>query len=91
MHSTGSISARRVSMTRPARSASSATFCADGGRSARSVERRWPGTTSASWSNQNADMAVSTRPLCGMGSSITTSKAEMRSLVTMSRRSSPTA
>jgi hypothetical protein len=46
---------------------------------------------SASWSNQKADMAVSTRPLSGMGSAMITSKAEMRSLVTMSRRSSPTA
>ena len=29
---------------------------------------RWLGATSASWSNQNAVMAVSTRPLSGMGS-----------------------
>ena len=39
--------------------------------------------------NQNAEVAVSTRPLSGMGSAMTTSKADMRSEVTMSSRSSP--
>ena len=36
-----------------------------------------------------ADVAVSTRPLCRMGSVITTSNAEMRSDVTINNRSSP--
>ncbi len=79
------MSALRHNMTRPA----SSGFCAPGGRSARSVEIRWLGATSASSSNQNADMAVSTRPLSGMGSFMTTSKAESRSDVTSSSRPSP--
>ena len=91
MHSTGSIWALVVSITRPSRSASAATACAEGGRSARAVETRWPGTTSDSSANQKADIAVRTRPLCGIGSAMTTSNAEMRSLVTISSRSSPTA
>jgi len=55
------------------------------------VDRRWLGATLASCPDQNAVMAVSTRPLSGMGSAMTTSKAEMRSEVTMANRSSPTA
>jgi hypothetical protein len=85
MHSTGSISALRHSMTRPA----SSGRCAAAGRSARSVDRRWLPITSANCSNQNADIAVRTRPFSVMGSSITTSKAEMRSDVTRSSRPSP--
>ena len=85
MHSTGSISASRHSITRPARAGS----CAPSGRSARSVEMRWLSTTSRICSNQNADMAVSTRPLSGIGSAMTTSNAEMRSEVTISSRPSP--
>ena len=88
MHSIGSISALRQSMMRPARSGSAAATSA--GRSARSVDTRWLPATSPSCSNQKADMAVSTRPLSGIGSAMTTSKAEMRSEVTISRRSSPT-
>ena len=37
----------------------------------------------------HADIAMSTRPLSGTGSFMTTSNAEIRSLVTISRRSSP--
>jgi hypothetical protein len=44
---------------------------------------------SASSSSQKAVMAVSTRPLSGTGSSITTSKADIRSEATNSRRPSP--
>ena len=85
MHSIFSISARRTSITRPARSGSSAP----GGRSATSVEIRWLAQRSAKCSSQNCVMAVSTRPLCGMGSAITTSNADMRSEVTNSSRPSP--
>jgi hypothetical protein len=49
------------------------------------------GTTAASRSNQKFDSAVSTAPLPGIGSGSTTSKADRRSVVTISRRSSPTA
>ena len=86
MHSTGSISARRQSITRPAHSGLEA---AAGGQSARSVETRWLPATSARCANQKADIAVSTRPLSGTGSSITTSNAEMRSEVTISHWPSP--
>ncbi len=85
MHSIGSISAFRHSITRPAQSGRWALS----GRSARSVLMRWLPTTPSNCSNQNADMAVSTRPLSGMGSAITTSNAERRSDVTISRRPSP--
>ena len=78
-------------MTRPARSGAPRTA---GGRSATSVEREVApdhGRMSAKSSNQNAVIAVSTRPLLGIGSAMTTSNAESRSLVTISKRSSPTA
>ena len=42
-------------------------------------------------SNQKRDRAVSTAPFPGMGSGSTTSKAEMRSVVTIKRWASPTA
>jgi hypothetical protein len=41
--------------------------------------------------NQKFEIAVSTRPLPGIGSGSTTSKADRRSLATISRRSSPIA
>ena len=81
----GSISARRHSMKRPAMRGSRALW----GRSARSVEIRCDPTVPANCSNQKADIAVSTLPLFGTGSAITTSNAEMRSEVTISRRPSP--
>ena len=87
MHSIGSISALWQSMTRPSQSSSRRSS----GRSATSVEIRWLGATSASCSDQNSVIAVRTRPLSVMGSAMTTSKAEMRSEVTISSRSSPTA
>ena len=43
---------------------------------------------SAVRSNQKREIALSTRPLSGMGSGMITSKAEMRSEVTISMRSS---
>ncbi len=86
MHSIFSMSARRQSMTRPSASGS---LSARPGTSWASVLTRWLPTTSAKWSNQNADMAVSTRPLWVMGSDMTTSNAEMRSDVTSNSRSSP--
>ncbi len=85
MHSTGSIRQRRTSIIRPANASSRASS----GSEASSVDTRWFGATSASNSNQNALMAVSTRPLSGTGSAITTSKALSRSEATMSRRSAP--
>jgi hypothetical protein len=81
------MSALWQSMTRPSPSSSRSSS----GTSEKSVEIKWLGATSASCSDQNAVMAVRTRPLWVMGSSITTSKAEMRSEVTISSRSSPTA
>ena len=82
MHSIDSMSAFRTTMDRPARSGRSNPA---GGSS----ETRWLGARSVISSNQNAVMAVSTRPLSGIGSAITTSKAEMRSDVTNSRLPSP--
>ena len=81
-------------MMRPARSASPAALLTSAGRSATSVETRWLPTVfamSRKSSNQNAVIAVSTRPLLGIGSAMTTSNAERRSLVTMSSWSFPTA
>ena len=87
MHSIFSISARRTSIPRPATPSMSR---ASAGKSAGSTLTRWLGATSAIWSSQNAVMAVSTRPLSGTGSGITTSKAEMRSEATISRWRSST-
>ena len=84
MHSIANMSARRHSMNRPAIDSS----CAAAGRSARSVEIKWFPTIPSNCWNQNADIAVSTRPLFGTGSAITTSKALMRSDATMSSRPS---
>src|SRR5690606_28259229 len=53
-----------------------------------SVVIMWCGRTCASSWNQNADTCVRTRPLWGIPSFITTSKADTRSLAT-SNRSSP--
>ena len=90
MHSSGSISARRTSTARPAHSAGTASPPQRGRRcSAGSAATRWPGTTSAISSHQKHVMAVSTRPLSGIGSAMITSKALTRSEATMSRRSSP--
>ena len=82
----GSISALRTSMARPARS-SPAT---PAGNSAGSTLTRWLGATSAVSSSQKAVMAVSTLPLWGILSAITTSKAEMRSEATNSSTSPST-
>src|SRR5215213_6915443 len=71
---------RRTSIMRPVRHGSRSS----GGRAAMSVDTRWLATTGARSSNQNALMAVRIRPLSGMVSVITTSKAEMRSDATMS-------
>ena len=60
------------------------------GQTLSEVEMRWLPTTPSRCSNQKADIAVSTRPLSGIGSAITTSNAEIRSDVTISRRPSPT-
>src|SRR6478672_11134728 len=49
---------------------------------------RWFGTIDFVRANQNADSPVSTRPLSGISVGRTTSKVEIRSLATSSRRSS---
>src|SRR3954453_21665575 len=71
-HSSGSISIRRHSVERPSSRRPS----------------RWLGTTSRVRANQNAERPVRTRPLSGISVGRTTSKVEMRSLATSSRRSS---
>ena len=78
---------RLTTIERPVTCAASAGETTDSG----AMPVRWFGTTSASRSNQNSAMRFSTRPLSGMGSAMTTSKAESRSLVTISSLSSPTA
>ena len=54
-----------------------------------STARMVPGTTSAISSHQKHVMAVSTRPLSGIGSAMITSNALTRSEATMSSRSCP--
>ena len=71
--------ARRAPPGRPQRAARAAI-------SSGSAVTRLPGARSASSWHQNTVMAVSTRPLSGMGSVITTSNAEIRSEATMSSR-----
>src|SRR6476646_4352430 len=71
-HSSGSISSRRHSVERPSSRRPS----------------RWFGTIEPVRKNQKADSPVSTRPLSGISVGRTTSKVEMRSLATSSRRSS---
>ncbi|MBP2673148.1 MAG: hypothetical protein H6Q85_3214 [candidate division NC10 bacterium] len=84
-HSTGSGRVLRTSMLRPANTAGSerngsGNFCA-------SVVITWLGTTDDSFSNQNAEIWVSTFPLFGMPSGSTTSNAEIRSVATISMES----
>ena len=88
MHSMGSISARWHSMVRPSRSTDTVAP-RTASRSVVAVEIRCPSTRSANCSNQKDVMAVRTRPLSTIGSSITTSNAEMRSEVTISKRPFP--
>ena len=63
MHSIGTGSVRRTSIARP-----SASGRAAAGKSAGSTEITWFGSRSATRSNQNDEIAVSTRPLSGIGS-----------------------
>ncbi len=79
MHSMGSIWARRTSSARPSidppgtassRAAAAGTRARISSGSAVTTE---PGASPASSSHQKAVMAVSTRPLSGMGSAKTTS------------------
>ena len=87
MHSMGTTSVLRQSMMRPARASRSAAESP--GTSAGSVEMRWWGVSSANRSNQNLEIWVSTTPLPGRPLAITTSKALMRSLATISKASPP--
>src|ERR687892_38656 len=68
----GSIERRRASVERP---------------SSRSASK-WFGTIARVRANQKPDRPVSTRPLSGISVGSTTSKVEIRSLATSSRRSS---
>src|SRR5918999_2623373 len=68
----GSIERRRASVERPSPRTAS----------------RWLGTISRVRANQNAERPVSTRPLSGISVGSTTSKVEIRSLATRTRRSS---
>ena len=76
------------SWTRPASCASNGRR--DSGNSAKVAVTRWSAMLprARKWWNQNAESCVSTRPLCGMGSGRTQSKAESRSVAT-SRKPSP--
>src|SRR5207249_2363311 len=71
-HSSGSISRRRHSVERPSSRTPS----------------RWFGTSSRVRANQNPESPVRTRPLSRISVGRTTSKVEIRSLATSSRRSS---
>ncbi len=55
------------------------------------MPERWLGMIAPSFSNQKLDTAVSTRPLSGIGSGRMTSKADSRSVVTISMCASLTA
>jgi len=78
MASTGSASARCTTTERPARWARSASV-ANG-----SASIRWLGTRPLVRANQTFEICVSTTPFSGIGVGRTTSKAESRSLVTIS-------
>ena len=79
----GITSAFRTSMLRPANDSRSAP--AGNGAPSMSVDNMWFGTPSKS--NQKALSCVSTRPLSGMPVGKTQSKALIRSVLTISRRS----
>ena len=85
--SQGSGASRLTSMARPSTCARSSAATALSGAS----PVRWLGPSGASLANQKSAICVSSRPLPGTGGFITTSKAERRSLATISRRSAPTA
>ena len=79
----GSGVVRFTSIERPRQSA--AADCVLGGYAAGSVESRWFGTMSVVCSNQYRDNPVRTCPFPGMSVGRTTSKAEMRSVATITR------
>ncbi len=85
MHSICTGAVRRTSIARP-----SASGRAAAGKSAGSTEITWLGSRSATWSNQNDEIAVRTLPLSGIASGSTTSNTDTRSDATKSRRPSPT-
>ena len=78
----GTIRACFTSMARPARSG---RLVNGPGNADPSAVSRWCGTMSAICSNQYSESPDSTRPLSGMAVGRTTSKAEMRSVATISR------
>ncbi len=89
MHSSGNISALRTSMVRPCQSLASANPGTNVSITAGSHETSAVGTEANSLT-QKCVSPVRTRPLLGMDSFITTSKALRRSEATIKRWSSPT-
>ena len=79
MHSILSMSARRARVARPFHSSGTSG----------NWSTTWLGSTPASSSNQNAEMAVSARPFSGTVSPSTTSKTLRRLDATNSRLPSP--
>ena len=63
-----------------------ANGCRFSGNGSSALASRWFGTSDANFSNQKCEICVSTSPLRGMPLGMMTSKAEMRSLATNSRR-----
>ena len=87
MASTGSAFSFLTTMARPATWSRSLSATTDSG----AISSAWLGTMAFSLSNQKAETLVSTSPLPAIGVGITTSKADRRSVVTISSLSSPTA
>jgi hypothetical protein len=82
MASTGRALSRLTTMARPATWSRSAGWTTDSGAS----PVNWLGRMFDNFPNQKSATAVSTLPLSGMGVGRTTSKADSRSVVTMSMR-----
>ena len=88
MASTGKGFSRRTTSARPSSARRSVGSVK---ASASDKDAMWLMTICRERSNQKHDSAVSTAPFPGMGSGRTTSKADMRSVVTIKRWASPTA
>ena len=85
--SSGCTVRRSMISTSPPDSASASAATTDSG----ATPVRWFGTMSPSLSNQKSVIWLSTTPLPGIGSFMTTSNADRRSVVTIRILSSPTA
>ncbi len=86
MHSTSTRRALRAIVERPTSSGGSANGSSSAGVPS-AKRRKWFGTTCAVRSNHHADIWFSTLPLSGIPVGRMTSKAEMRSVATISSRS----